>query len=113
MCCKGRVPPRHGLRPRVPVLVFGPPPDEATDSSLVHMLALFAREMGDGAPDEHVFFLRDSTLDLAAFSERVAQLAAVPALVVGASFAFVHLVDALDGAAFPLPRGSRLMQTGG
>ncbi len=101
------------LPPRLPVLVFGPPPDDAPDSSLAHMLGLFARELGDGAPDEHVFFLRDTMIDLAAFSERVAQLDAVPALVLGTSFAFVHLLDALDDAAFPLPRGSRLMQTGG
>ena len=103
----------RALPPRVPVLVVGPPPDEAPDSSLGHMLALFARELGDAAPNDQVFLLRDETLDLVSFSERIARLATVPALVLGTSFAFVHLVDALDGAAFPLPRGSRLMQTGG
>ena len=95
------------LSTRPPIFVIGPSPDEAPDSSLTHMLALFARALGDGA-----FYLNGGTLDLAALSERVAQIAA-PALVLGTSFAFVHLVDALDGATLPLPRGSRVMQTGG
>lgn len=101
------------MPPHVPMFVIGPPPDEAPDSSLSHMLALFARELGDAGPNDQVFVLRDETLDLVSFSERIARLATVPALVLGTSFAFVHLVDALDGATFPLPRGSRLMQTGG
>jgi hypothetical protein len=92
---------------RPPIFVIGPPPEEAPDSSLTHMLALFAREIGDGA-----FYIRDGTIDLASLSERLATLAS-PALVLGTSFAFVHLIDALDGTTLPLPRESRIMQTGG
>lgn len=100
------------LPPRSPVLVIGPPPRELPDSSLGHMLALFARELGDGAPERETYFVRDGIVDLGALSERIARIDA-PALVLGTSFAFVHLLDALDGASLPLPRGSRLMQTGG
>jgi hypothetical protein len=95
-----------------PVLVIGPPPSEAPDSSLTHMLALFARSFGDGA---RAFFVDGDVLDLAALSERIAfiDVADAPALLLGTSFAFVHLLDALDEATLPLPRGSRVMQTGG
>jgi hypothetical protein len=97
------------LPERSPILVLGPPPSQAPDSSLTHMLALFVSAFGDG---HRAFFVDDDTLDLAALSERIAELGA-PTLLLGTSFAFVHLVDALDGATLPLPRGSRAMQTGG
>jgi Acyl-protein synthetase, LuxE len=101
------------LPPRVQVLVLGPPPDEAPDSSLTHMLALFVRELS--TDPSRAFFLRDGIFELGALSETIARLdpSGPGALLLGTSFAFVHLIDALDGATFPLPRGSRVMQTGG
>ena len=101
------------LPTRTPVLVIGPPPDEAPDSSLTHMLALFVRELS--SEPSRAFFLRDGIFELGALSETVARLdpRGPGALLLGTSFAFVHLLDALDGATFPLPRGSRVMQTGG
>jgi hypothetical protein len=103
------------LDARVPVVVLGPSPEAAPDSSLVHMCDVFARELGDGAGADAVFVLQDDVLDLSTFDERVSAAIArsQKVLVLGTSFAFVHLLDALGDATFELPEGSRVMQTGG
>jgi len=103
------------LERRVPVVVLGPSPAEAPDSSLGHMCALFARELGTPADAASTFLLREGVLDIEALDERVAYALArgEPMLVLGTSFAFVHLVDAVGRHTFELPRGSRVMQTGG
>jgi hypothetical protein len=102
-----------GAGPRVPVLVLGPPEDEAPDSSLAHMCALLSRELG--APETlDAYFVRDGRLNAAALRSRVRSLSPeTPALVLATSFALVHLLDEIGGEAIALPRGSRVMQTGG
>ena len=100
----------------VPVVVLGPSPEQAPDSSLVHMCAAFVKAFGHPAPSSTTYLIdADGVLDIAAFDERVAiALARVePMLILGTSFAFVHFVDAVGKASFDLPRGSRVMQTGG
>jgi hypothetical protein len=100
----------------VPVVVLGPSPEHAPDSSLVHMCAAFVAAFGQPAPASATYLIDgDGVLDIAAFDERVAiALARVePMLILGTSFAFVHFVDAVGKASFDLPRGSRVMQTGG
>jgi hypothetical protein len=99
-----------------PVVVLGPSPEVSPDSSLVHMCEAFVRAFGAKAPASATYLVdADGILDLATFDERVAiALArAQPMLVLGTSFAFVHFVDAVGKASFDLPRGSRVMQTGG
>jgi hypothetical protein len=96
------------------VLVLGPSPREAPDSSLSRMTGLFARELGKGnVEDSHL--VRGGILELAALDERVARaiLKGESVLLLATSFALVHLLDALNGAGFRLPPGSRVMQTGG
>ncbi|MDB5216707.1 MAG: Long-chain-fatty-acid--luciferin-component ligase [Myxococcaceae bacterium] len=100
----------------VPVVVLGPSPQQSPDSSLVHMCAAFVEAFGHPAPVAATYLIdADGVLDIAAFDERVAiALARVePMLILGTSFAFVHFVDAVGQASFDLPRGSRVMQTGG
>jgi hypothetical protein len=99
----------------VPVVVVAPPPAAMPDSSLVHMCAAFAEAFGDGAPADRTFVVQDDVVDLSTFDERVARADAqgLPVLVLGTSFAFVHLLDALGDDTFRLPAGSRVMQTGG
>ena len=103
----------------VQVVVLGPSPEHVPDSSLVHMCETFVRAFGSdqSGPSAASTYLvdADGVIDLSAFDERVAiALArAEPMLVLGTSFAFVHFVDALGKATFELPRGSRVMQTGG
>jgi Acyl-protein synthetase, LuxE len=105
-----------GFRGRVPVLVLGPPPREATDSSLTHMNALFVQHLGTPASERETYFVQDDVLDIVALDERIVRTMAIgesPVLVLATSFALVHLLDALEGAPFRLPKGSRVMQTGG
>jgi hypothetical protein len=95
------------------VLVIGPSPYEAADSSLAHMCALFARSFGRSEGDG-AFFVQRGALDVAALRARIDGLVeGVPTLVLSTSFALVHLLDALSGGCLPLPAGSRVMQTGG
>ena len=104
------------LDSHVPIVVLGPSPTQAPDSSLVHMCDVFVRAWGAPASESSTYLVdADGVLDLAAFDERVAiALArAEPMLVLGTSFAFVHFVDGVGRATFDLPRGSRVMQTGG
>jgi hypothetical protein len=101
----------------ISVLVLGPSPAEAPDSSLGHMCALFARawgEHGTRKAPERTFFLRGGALDVTAFEAAVGELdPATPAIVLATSFALVHLLDAVGDDVLALPHGSRVMQTGG
>lgn len=100
----------------LPVVVLGPSPEEAPDSSLVHMCAAFVRAFGADSSPSATYLVDDAgVIDLAAFDERVAFALArpEPMLILGTSFAFVHFIDAIGKDSFALPRGSRVMQTGG
>ena len=104
------------LSERVPVVVLGPSPNEAPDSSLGHMNGLFVDAFGLPAPVEHTYFISDDVLDVAGLDERVAFAMAQgreAMIVLATSFALVHLLDALDDAPFRLPQNTRVMQTGG
>lgn len=100
----------------VPVIVLGPSPAAAPDSSLVHMCASFVHAFGHEADAASTYLVdADGILDVGRFDERVAYALArrEPMLVLGTSFAFVHFVDAMGKDTFALPAGSRVMQTGG
>lgn len=99
----------------VPVVMLGPSPAAAPDSSLGHMCAEFVRAFGEAAPPDETWLIDGDVIDLSAFDARVAfALAkAQPMLVLATSFALVHLLDAIGDATFELPEGSRVMQTGG
>jgi hypothetical protein len=103
-----------GLPAKVEVLVLGASPREAPDSSLSRMTALFAEKLGR-ATAEDAHFVRDGVLDLASLDERVARatVKGESILLLATAFSLVHLLDALSGASFLLPPGSRVMQTGG
>jgi len=103
------------LRTPCPVLMLAPSPLEAPDSSLSHMMQCFACAFGGGAPRETDYFIRDGVLELAMLDARVSEaiVRRQSVLVLGTSFAFVHLLDAVGDAGFRLPAGSRVMQTGG
>ncbi|MDF2695341.1 MAG: Long-chain-fatty-acid--luciferin-component ligase [Labilithrix sp.] len=99
----------------VPVVVLGPSPDAAPDSSLGHMCASFVRTFGEAAAAKETWLVDGDVLDISTFDERVAVALAKaqPMLVLATSFALVHLLDAVGDATFALPEGSRVMQTGG
>jgi hypothetical protein len=102
---------------KLPVLVIGPSPVTLPDSSLTHMIALFVRELGLPATEAETYFVSpDGVIDLDAFDQRVARAMVDgndAVLVLGTSFAYVHLLDALGDELFRLPPRSRVMQTGG
>jgi len=104
------------LEAPVPVVVLGPSPEQASDSSLVHMCAEFVRAFGTPSTPAATYLVdEEGVIDLATFDERVAFALArpEPVLILGTSFAFVHFIDAIGKDSFALPRGSRVMQTGG
>jgi len=91
--------------------------DEAPDSSLSYMFSALKEAEAD---DESGFDLRAGELDLDSFRNAVreAQRDEEAILVAGTAFAFVHFLDATDdtdaaSTNWRLPRGSRLMETGG
>ena len=116
-----------GLPRAVPVLVVGPSASDAPDSSLSHMCTLFVRAFGDAAADEDVYFVRAGAaagrdgsgrsapaLDLEALRARASAIrGGDPVIVLATSLALLRLVETARGARLPLPRGSRVMQTGG
>ena len=100
--------------PRLRFLHLVPDPRVAKHSSLGYMLGCIERERGDGAQR---FFLHGDALDLDGFAREL-QAAAHDGAAVGLSgtaFAFVMALDAFErsGARFPLPDGSRILETGG
>jgi hypothetical protein len=110
----GRAMLAHDIDPPVTVIVVGPSPAEASDSSLAHMCGLFANALGEREPAHRTFFVRNGSLDFDALRRRVEALTeSTPAIVLATSFALVHLLDALGEKVLPLPPSSRVMQTGG
>jgi len=96
---------------RARVAVLAPDLTTTPDSSLSFMLQDLASFMNE----EPCWLVRDGVLALDALY-RFVDLAVrdgLPVLVAGASFAFVHMLEALRGHRLDLPHGSRVMQTGG
>jgi acyl-CoA synthetase (AMP-forming)/AMP-acid ligase II len=93
------------------VCVLGPSPELVGDSSLGYMCGLFGEIFGSSTR----YYLHDDRLDRASFAADVATARETGArlLVLGTSFAFVHLLDDLRGERIVLPADSRVMQTGG
>jgi hypothetical protein len=100
--------------PRLRMAILFPNEQEMPNSSLAHYLALAVRHFGSegsawcmglqGMDTGHVReMLRSSGQD------------GEPLALLGASYAFVHLMDALAAAGerFRLPAGSRILDTGG
>ncbi len=91
-------------------------PTEAVlaNSSLAHYLALALREFGTA---ESRYFMSPQGLDTSGLCDALADAErhATPYAVLGASYSFVHLLDALKqrGRSFRLPPGSRVLDTGG
>jgi hypothetical protein len=84
------------------------------NSSLAHYLALALHQFG--TPDSRYYLGADGLQvdELCAALQQV-QAGSEPFALLGASYSFVHLMDALQvrGLTFQLPAGSRLLDTGG
>jgi hypothetical protein len=99
---------------RLPMLVLFPTEAMMPNSSLAHYLALAKHHFGELGSR---YGIDDSGLQLEAVIAWLQQAQALgrPVAVVGASYSWVHLIDALQarGLSFHLPAGSRLLDTGG
>lgn len=100
---------------RVTMRFLAPSPAESADSSLTHM---FERLLLDEGGAGSGYDLVEGALRLETLQAAIAEAhnRAEPLVVAGTSFAFVHLLDALDAGdldAFRLPAGSVVMETGG
>jgi hypothetical protein len=93
---------------RVRIIAIAPSATDAPDSSLARMLAWFIEERGDARS----CFVRPDEPDAAIDTLERAALDG-PVLLLATAFAYVHVIDRLNGRTLPLPRGSRAMQTGG
>lgn len=96
---------------RFDVLVLAPSATEVPDSSLSFMIEKFVQAVGE----QSKYLVRNGVLDLDGLERAIgdAYFLERPVLVLGTSFAFVHLIDRGGGRDLRLPPGSRLMQTGG
>jgi hypothetical protein len=100
---------------RLPLISLVPTPADVPDSSLSHMIGAAMDDLA--APGGGWFVDTQGGIDRAGLHAvlRGAERAGTPVLIAGTAFAFVHWLDALreSGARYTLPRGSRLMDTGG
>ena len=101
-------------RARPAILSLTPPPDQAPNSSLVHMFKTLIRQFGsdssgfvgevDGNQNWRI------SPDLLRQAAEAAQARQEPVLLLGTAFSFVHL---LDLPSLALPAGSAVLETGG
>jgi hypothetical protein len=92
-------------------VILALPYEEATSSSLGFMLDDLSKVAGRSV----TWAVRDGRVDVDAIERSVGASALDESqiIVAGASFAFVHLLDALAGRVLPIGPGGRVMQTGG
>jgi len=100
--------------PRLPMAILFPDEQAMPNSSLAHYLAMAVRHFG---ADDSAWYVTPQGMDaegVIAWLQR-AQQRGTPCALLGASYSFVHLMDAFAarGLAFALPAGSRILDTGG
>ena len=99
---------------RLPMLVLFPTEAMMPHSSLAHYLALALQAFG---AEGSGYGIHENGLQLETVIDWLqrAQARGQPVAIVGASYSWVHLIDALRarGLTFALPAGSRFLDTGG
>jgi hypothetical protein len=94
--------------------ILFPDEREMPNSSLAHYLALAVLHFGTA---NSAWYVDGQGMDVAGVLEllRASQRSGEPCALLGASYSFVHLMDALapSGERFRLPAGSRILDTGG
>jgi hypothetical protein len=112
--------------PNPELICLTPPPNQAPNSSLVHMFETIRQKLGGASvPASRTEFLGKLATDgswtldfdaaLAALGDNSQSEIGNPKLILGTAFSFVHLLDFLveNNLRFHLPNGSRVMETGG
>lgn len=97
----------------LPMRMLLPPPAEAPQSSLAYMCQIVSESFAN----ETEWYIRSGRLNVEALCKdlEIAEESGTPRILLGPAFSFVHLFDALrsKNRTFCLPRGSRIMETGG
>lgn len=103
----------HGAQ-RLRMGILFPSEEALPNSSLAHYLALAVRRFGT---EDSAWFVGGGGLDVDGVRAmlRAAERSGEPCALLGASWSFVHLLDAFAAAGerFALPPGSRMLDTGG
>lgn len=99
---------------RLPMAILFPDEQAMPNSSLAHYLAMAVQHFG---ADDSGWYVSPQGMDVdgvLAWLQR-AQQRGTPCALLGASYSFVHLMDAFAerGLRFALPDGSRILDTGG
>ncbi|MBK6006231.1 long-chain fatty acid--CoA ligase [Ramlibacter ginsenosidimutans] len=99
---------------RLPMAILFPDEQAMPNSSLAHYLAMAVQHFG---ADDSGWYVSPQGMDVdgvIAWLQR-AQQRGTPCALLGASYSFVHLLDAFAarGLRFALPAGSRILDTGG
>lgn len=104
----------RGSAERMPMGILFPDEVAMPNSSLAHYLDLAKSAFGTGASQT---FVTPQGMDLDGLwaALEAAERSGEPYALLGASFSFVHVIDALraQGKRFRLPPGSRILDTGG
>ncbi len=99
---------------RLPMGILFPDEQAMPNSSLAHYLALAKSVFGTA---DSRYFMSPQGMDLDGLWQALEQAERLgqPYALLGASFSFVHVIDALraSGHRFRLPPGSRILDTGG
>ena len=105
---------------RLPMAILFPDEQAMPNSSLAHYLSLAVKNFGTG---ESRHFVGVDGADIDGFRSWLNDVRSrgQPCAVLGASYGFVHMIDAFAarsehgerGERFPLPPGSRVLDTGG
>ncbi len=97
------------------IVVLAPTPRQAPSSSLYFMLGHVCWRYAAPGVRTHYFDDGGSDLDVRALCRRLEELCARerPVLLLGPSFAYVHLFERMPHWRVSLPVGSRLFETGG
>ncbi|WP_368655054.1 long-chain fatty acid--CoA ligase [Ornithinibacillus sp. 4-3] len=95
-----------------PMAILFPNVQEMPNSSLAHYLELHRKHFGT---EDSRHFVTKNGLQLEAFMRWIKEHANIPVIVLGASYSFVHLFDALEeqGESLPLHADSLIFDTGG
>ncbi len=101
-------------RDAMEMLILNPRPEEQPHSSLAYFLGRLVDYFGTA---DSCFLIDETGLALERLTSalRRAEQSGEPVALLGTSFAYVHLLDALEAldSSFSLPAGSRLLDTGG
>jgi hypothetical protein len=99
---------------RLPMLILGPNPDLAPDSSLTWMMECVRSQYGS-AGSEYYVDAGGLCFERLVLALNDAEATGRPVLILGTAMSFAHLFDIMGkrGRSYRLPAGSRVMETGG